>query len=203
MAALGVWSRLGSGRERYVLTRRASSAVRTPRRKFLLLALRCGLALVLPALAPAAIKAGFAERDITPQIGQERPGGYRKAFSSKLLDPCKVRVAVFGDDTKTIVLVGLDALMIDRKVVQTARAEITRVTKIPADAVMIAASHSHSSGPTGMVQPGQYDGAGDLIRELAYEQSSTADAAYLKHVTRQIVEAVAAESNGERRLRSA
>ena len=192
MAALGVWSRLGSGRERYVLTRRASSAVRTPRRKFLLLALRCGLALVLPALAPAAIKAGFAERDITPQIGQERPGGYRKAFSSKLLDPCKVRVAVFGDDTKTIVLVGLDALMIDRKVVQTARAEITRVTKIPADAVMIAASHSHSSGPTGMVQPGQYDGAGDLIRELAYEQSSTADAAYLKHVTRQIVEAVAA-----------
>jgi len=148
--------------------------------------------LLLPAVASAAIKTGFAERDITPQIGQERPGGYGKAFHRQLLDPCKVRVAVFAVDTKTVALVGLDALMIDRQVVQAARAEITRVTKIPSDAVMIAASHSHSSGPTGMVQPGQYDGAGELVRQLAYEQSSTADPAYLKHVTAQIVDGVAA-----------
>ncbi|MBL9210338.1 MAG: hypothetical protein JNL92_07705 [Opitutaceae bacterium] len=172
----------------------ADEGVRAPRRICVLLAWRCALALVLPAAASAAIQAGFAERDITPQIGQERPGGYGKAFHRQLLDPCKVRAAVFADGTKTVALVGLDALMIDRKVVQEARAEIARVTKIPAAAVMIAASHSHSSGPTGMVQPGQYDQAGAEIRQLAYEQSSAADPEYLKHVTAQIVAAVAAAS---------
>jgi len=45
-----------------------------------------------------------------------------------------------------------------------------------------------------MVQPGQYDGADASIRQLAYEHSSTADAAYLRHVTAQIVAAVAAAS---------
>jgi neutral ceramidase len=56
--------------------------------------------------------------------------------------------------------------------------------------VMIGASHSHSSGPTGMVLPGQYDHASPLVRTLAYEKSSCADARYLALVERQIAEAV-------------
>ncbi len=143
----------------------------------------------------AAVEAGFAERDITPAIGQERPGGYGKAFHRKLLDPCKVRVAVFSDGARTVALVGVDALMISRRVVQAARAEITRLTQIPGDAVMIAASHSHTSGPVGMVQPGEYDGAPELVRKLAYEQSSLADAAYLARVTQQIAEGVKAAAD--------
>ena len=143
----------------------------------------------------AAIEAGFAERDITPEIGQERPGGYGKAFHHKFLDPCKVRVAVFADGARTVVLVGIDALTISRRVVQEARAEITRLTQIPGDAVMIAASHSHSSGPVGMVQPGEYDAAPELVRKLAYEQSSLADAAYLAKVVRQITDGVKAAAD--------
>lgn len=150
------------------------------------------VALLVPVVAPAAVTAGFAERDITPAIGSERPGGYGKATHRKLLDPCKVRAAVFSDGVRTVALVGLDALMIDRRVVQAARAEIARRVQLPPDAVMIAASHSHTSGPTGIVQPGQYDGADELVRELAYRQSSQADPAYLERVTRETVAAVAA-----------
>ena len=47
---------------------------------------------------------------------------------------------------------------------------------------MIGASHSHSSGPTGMILPGEFDHASELVQLLAYERSSCANAEYLERV---------------------
>src|SRR4051812_3124302 len=101
--------------------------------------------------ASAALKAGFAERDITPDIGMEQPGGYGKVFHRIRHDPCKVRASVWDDGQTRVALVGIDTLIIRKPQVIAARKLITEKTGIPGDCVMIGASHTHSGGPTGMI----------------------------------------------------
>ena len=150
--------------------------------------------------SPAArslLQVGFAETDITPDIGMEQPGGYSKAYHQKFHDACKVRAAVFDDGSNRVALVGTDTLMIPRQIVLAAREEIRRKSGIAEDSILIGASHSHSSGPVGMVQPGEYDHASKFVQELAYEKSSAADPKFLRYVEDQLVSAVL-QANGSR-----
>ncbi len=165
------------------------------------LLLACLLPLGLHAQKPvtpiSSIKAGFAERDVTPGIGMEQPGGYGKNFHRAFHDACKVRVSVFDDGKKAAAVIGVDALFVPRQVVLDARAQIEKATGIKGDAVLVCASHSHSSGPVGMVMPGEYDGASDLVKRLAYDESSCADAGYLLRLTSEIVAGVVAANQAK------
>ena len=148
--------------------------------------------------ATPLLQVGYAETDITPDIGMEQPGGYGKAFHQYFHDACKVRAAVFDDGSKRVALVGTDTLMIPRHLVLAVREMIERKTGIDGDAILVGASHSHSSGPVGMVQPGEYDHASKLVQELAYDRSSAADPKFLKYVREQIISAVL-QASGKRR----
>src|SRR5438876_11115768 len=108
--------------------------------------LLCALALTLFANASygQALKAGFAERDITPAIGSEQPGGYGKSYHRSLHDPCKVRAVVFDDGKTKAALVGLDALFIHRQTTLNVRKAIAARTGMPQASVLLGASHSHS-----------------------------------------------------------
>jgi len=143
----------------------------------------------IQAAEQPVFKAGFAEREIAPEIGMEQPGGYTKAFHQKQHDPCKVRAVVFDDGQLKIAIVGIDALIIYRPTVEAARKAISKKCGIAPQAVLIAASHTHSGGPTGMILPGEFDDASDLVKSLA-EKSSCADAKYLARVQQAIVDAV-------------
>ena len=141
-------------------------------------------------LSAETVKTGFADWDISPDIGMERPGGYSKGYHTKFHDPCKARAVVFESGDKSTALVGLDALIIVEAHVAEARRRITELTGIPGEAILIGASHSHSSGPTGMIVPGDVDHASEAVQDLAYEQSSTADPIYIARMIDGIVAAV-------------
>ena len=88
-------------------------------------------------------KVGFAEQDISPAIGMEQPGGYGKAYHRAFHDPCKVRTAVFDDGRMRAALVGVDALMIPRRLVTEARQQIVERCGILPQAVLIGAHKVH------------------------------------------------------------
>jgi hypothetical protein len=144
-----------------------------------------------------AFRAGFAERDITPAIGMEAPGGYGKSYHRSVHDPCKVRAAVFDDGRSRVAVVGLDALGIRRETVSKVRRAVEQRTGIPGDSVLIGASHSHSSGPCVWILPGEYDHAPPLVQKLAYEESTCVDPKYLAQVERALIDAIA-EANDRR-----
>lgn len=140
--------------------------------------------------AQTGIKAGFSERDITPDLGMEAPGGYGKSYHRTFHDPCKVRAVVFDDGKQRVALVGIDLLFIARHLVTEARAEIERRCGIKPAGILIGASHSHSSGPIGMGEPGDYDNASPLVKNLATEKSIVSNPGYTQLLKRQIIEAV-------------
>ncbi len=143
------------------------------------------------------MKAGFAERDITPDEGMERPGAYTKNYhKGKPHDPCKVRAVVFDDGLMRAALVGVDVCYIPRPVVEEARKKIQKRCNISPKAILIGASHTHSGGPTGKVLPGEYDKGSELVKHLAYNISQCADADYLDSLCNAIVEAVTDADRG-------
>jgi len=139
-----------------------------------------------------AFKAGFAERDITPDLGMEEPGGYGKAYHRTFHDPCKVRAAVFDDGRQRVALVGIDLLFITRALTKEARAEIEKRCGINTGNILIGASHSHSSGPIGMSEPGDFEQAPPLVQDLYFNKSTVSNPGYTQLLKRQIVEAVVA-----------
>jgi hypothetical protein len=120
----------------------------------------------------------------------ERPGNYYKQFHREFHDPCKVRATVFESGGEIIAVVSVDALKIRTPQVEFARQQIQAKTGISPQAILIAATHSHTSGPTGMVLPHEFDHADEFVQRLAYNESTCADPEYLHHFQNQIVAAV-------------
>ena len=144
------------------------------------------------SVAAAPLKAGFAEKDVTPDIGMEEPGGYGKVYHRKFHDPCKVRAVVFDDGKQRVALVGIDLLFITRHFTKAARAEIEKRCGIKAENILLGASHSHSSGPIGMAEPGDFENAPPLVQDLYFKQSVVSDPGYTQLLRKQITEAVVA-----------
>jgi neutral ceramidase len=136
------------------------------------------------------LHAGCYECDITPPLGMERPGNYTKTYVNSIHDPLKVRAVVFGSGDERAAVVSVDTCVVDARLVAEARKRIQQRCGIPAEKIMIAASHTHSGGPLFGFLATDFADAPNRLRELAVEQSVVIDPLYLEWCVAQIVTAV-------------
>lgn len=137
------------------------------------------------------MKAGFCERDITPTLGMEKPGGYRKAYVEKIHDPLKVRAVVFDDGKKKVALVGIDTAMIQfSKAADEVRKAVKKKCGIKEDHIMLGASHTHQGGAFFGYLPEEFKDAPALVKDLALNHSVVADPLYYRWVVQQIISAI-------------
>ncbi len=90
---------------------------------------------------------GFAETDVTPKLGSQSPGGFAARRLHEVHDPLKAVAMVVRNDSTTLAMVGVDVVFMPDAVAARAREIIERNTKIPAQNVLMGASHTHGGGP--------------------------------------------------------
>jgi neutral ceramidase len=92
------------------------------------------------------LRAGVCHVDITPPLGVE-PGAWRlrTGRAKGVREPLLAQALVLDDGVRRIALVATDLLWMPRHVAEAARRRIAALTGIPAEAVLLNASHNHSA----------------------------------------------------------
>ena len=123
------------------------------------------LALLLVAAcacgAPAQqLRLGVASADITPLPGTPMAGYYTPRFATGAHDPLQAKAMVLEESGTRVAIVACDLVSLPRELSQRARQIITERTGIPADHVMISATHAHTT-PVIYTQPSRYNLEGE------------------------------------------
>ena len=147
------------------------------------------------------MRSGCYECDITPPLGMERPGNYTKTYVTSVHDPLKVRAAVFDSGSTRAAVVSVDTCAVGARLVAEARARIQKRCGIPAEHVLIAASHTHSGGPLFGWMAADFADAPKRVRELAVDESVVIDPIYQEWAIAQIATAVAQADQQKREVK--
>ena len=91
------------------------------------------------------LKAGFARLDVTPPLGSDLSGYFYARATSGVLDNLYLNAVAIQNDTSTVVLMAIDYIGIKLNHIIKLRKLISERTGIPADNVLIASLHQHTS----------------------------------------------------------
>ncbi len=93
-----------------------------------------------------ALRAGFAEVDITPPVGTQKIGMLREIVSESVLDPLHARTAVFESGGERVAFVVLDTLSVRWSTMNEMRRRCEVEHGFPGAQIMVSATHNHA-GP--------------------------------------------------------
>lgn len=100
----------------------------------------------LPWQARAQLKIAVSSTVVTPFLDQPMAGYYYPRSAEGIHDPLQAKALVFEDGSRRAVLVACDTVSIQKETTDQVRRRIEKQLGIPADHVMISATHCHT-GP--------------------------------------------------------
>ena len=104
--------------------------------------------LLLTSTAWAEFRAGAAKVDITPKLWPvQMVGSFHERLADKAHDPLYARAIVFDDGETRLAIVIVDNCLIGRNYLDRAKALAAKRTKVRADRILVAATHTHTAPP--------------------------------------------------------
>lgn len=94
------------------------------------------------------MRCGFYKVDITPPLGTRIPGSFAKRTAWEIKDIPYARAVVFDNGKEKVAILSADILYIYWESYKEIIRRVCEFTDIPANNIMITATHSHSGGPT-------------------------------------------------------
>lgn len=122
------------------------------------------------------LKCGMHEVNITPSLGNWIPGQFEERHSTGVKDDLFAKSLVIETDSDVMAFIALDALDIAREQVMEIRNRVAAYTTIPADNVMVSATHIHTGGPVIPGLAGSVDS--NYLQDLVEKAADAAIIAY-------------------------
>ena len=91
------------------------------------------------------LRAGAAASNITPPLGVSLNGGMTDRKATHIHDELHARCLVLDDGRTRLAFVVCDSCMIDRELMDAAKAQLAQQGVIDADRILISATHTHSA----------------------------------------------------------
>lgn len=122
---------------------------------------------------PAALRAGAAAVDITPQkLPVSMTGAFQDRMATGVQDRLHARALVLDDGTSEVAIVVCDSCLISREIFDAAKKDVSQRTGIPENRMLMSATHTHTAATS---------------TPLA---QCTPDPDFVTHLTKQIAAAV-------------
>ena len=110
------------------------------------LAVAAWIPLTVCAHAAESLEAGVATADITPPLGYRMSGYFSERLATGVLNPLKAKALVLNQGDVRVAVVCCDLIGLARDVSARARQAASKTTGIPAEHILLAATHTHT-GP--------------------------------------------------------
>ncbi len=98
------------------------------------------------------LRAGAAQKTITPPVGVSLAGYFHDRVAATVRDELSAKCVVFESDGQRVAFVACDLISVHSEITDSARSLIEKETGIRSDHVMVSATHTHT-GPE--VRPGR------------------------------------------------
>ncbi len=119
------------------------------------------------------LRCGAAEKIVTPALGLNIPCCMAPHYSTGIKDDLYTHALAVECDGKTVILISIDTSGLGSKFSKKLRAAITAEIGVPAEAIMVCATHIHTGGPQ-LLDIFWGQGEDEEVNELFHRQSLAA-----------------------------